>query len=135
MQEHTPHWRRTRRNRWQRWAEGIDPWHPRPADYLLFAVAFLVVSLAWVGARTAAVQLNRRLFALEERAVALREANAALAARATALADRTQVGERARRELGMVVPKPGDFRTIAYVRSAGPAAGPAPLSATMHAAR
>jgi hypothetical protein len=107
MRERTRYLRRPRRTRWQRWAEGLDPWHPRPADYVLFVFAFLVVALAWVGVR--------RLFTLEERSVALRETDAALAARANALTDRAHLTERAQRELGMVVPKGGDFQAIAYL--------------------
>jgi hypothetical protein len=117
MRERTRYLRRPRRGRLQRWAEGLDPWHPRPIDIVFFAGGFLVVALAWVGVRTAAVQLNRRLFRLEERALALAESEAVLGARVNALADRGRVVERAERELGMVVPKPEDFRHLAVLPS------------------
>jgi cell division protein FtsL len=103
----------------RRWAEGLDPWHPRPIDYVLFAALSLVLALVWVGERTWAVQLNRRMFRLEERAASLREANAILAASANALADRGRVSSLARRELGMIVPDSESFRTIFYVPRRG----------------
>src|SRR6188474_1359821 len=80
MRERTRYLRRPRRSRLRRWAEGLDPWHPRPIDYVLFAAITLILALVWVGERTWAVQLNRRLFRLEERATSLHESNAILAA-------------------------------------------------------
>jgi cell division protein FtsL len=118
----------------RRWAEGLDPWHPRPIDYVLFAAITLILALVWVGERTWAVQLNRRLFRLEERATSLHESNAILAASANTLADRGRVSSVARRELGMIVPDSESFRTIFYVPRRGegskdrstPAPDPAP---------
>jgi hypothetical protein len=121
MHERTRYLRRPRRTRWRRWAEGLDPWHPRPIDYVFFAAACLLLALVYVGERTWAVQLNRRMFQLEERATSLREGNAALAARANTLADRGRVGGRARRELGMVVPNTDSYRIIYYVPRDGTA--------------
>jgi len=103
----------------RRWAEGLDPWHPRPGDYVLFAAIALILALVWVGERTWAVQLNRRMFRLEERAASLRESNAIAAAAANTLADRGRVGSLARRELGMIVPDSESFRTIFYVPRRG----------------
>lgn len=122
MRERTRYLRRPRRTRWQRWAEGLDPWHPRPIDTVLFVVAFLVLALVYVGERTWAVQLNRRMFLLEERAASLREANAVLASRANTLADRGRIVGRARRELGMVVPNSESFHYIDFVPPDGAAA-------------
>ncbi len=119
MRERTRYLRRPRRTRWQRWAEGIDPWHPRPGDYLVFALAFLLLALVYVGERTYALHLNRRMFLLEERLASRREANAVLAARVNALADRARITTLAMRDLGMVVPDSKSFRYIYFVPSAG----------------
>jgi cell division protein FtsL len=118
MRERTRYLRRPRRTRWQRWAEGIDPWHPRPGDFVVFALAFLVLALAYVGERTYALHLNRRMFLLEERLASRREANAVLAARVNMLADRGRITTLAQRDLGMVVPNSESFRYIYFVPSA-----------------
>lgn len=115
MRERTRYFRRTRRRRWQRWAEGLDPWHPRPGDYVVATAVFLVLALLYVGERTYAVQLNRHVFKLEERVVALRDAEAVLATRANTLADRTRVMNLAERDLGLVVPSGESFAYIYYV--------------------
>lgn len=115
MRERTRYLRRPRRSRWQRWAEGLDPWHPRPGDYVVAALVFLALALFVVGERTLAVQLNRRLFRLEERVTTLRDECDVLAARANALADRGRIAARAQRELGMTFPEADAFRYIDYV--------------------
>jgi len=119
MRERARYLRRPRRTRWQRWADGLDPWHPRPGDYVVFALAFLVLALAYVGERTYALHLNRRMFLLEERLASRREANAVLAAHVNALADRGRITTLAQRELGMVVPNSESFRYIYFVPSTG----------------
>jgi hypothetical protein len=129
MRERARYLRRPRRTRFQRWAEGIDPWHPRPGDYLVFALAFLILALAYVGERTYALQLNRRMFLLEERLASRREANAVLAARVNTLADRGRITTLAQRDLGMVVPNSESFRYIYFVPSEA-----SPVPARRHAA-
>jgi hypothetical protein len=119
MRERMRYLRRPRRARWRRWADRVDLYHPRPIDYVMIAAAFLVLSLLWIGERTYAVQLNRRVFQLEEKQLGLRQTGATLAARVNALAERGRVVERAERDLGMVVPKPGAFQVIAYVPRRG----------------
>jgi len=119
MQERTRYLRRPRRTRWQRWVESIDLWHPRPIDYVLIAGGFLVLSLLWIGERTFAVHLSRRVIQLEERRAGLDESGAALAVRVNALADRSRITTHAERDLGMVVPRPQAFQIIAYVPARG----------------
>jgi hypothetical protein len=111
--------RRPRRRRWRRWAEGFDPWHPRPGDYVVAAIVFLALALLYIGERTYAVQLNRRIFQLEERVAGLRDGEAVLATQANTLADRGRVMRRAEHELGLVVPAPGAFSYIYYVPPEG----------------
>ena len=115
MRERTRYFRRPRRRRWQRWIEGLDPWHPRPGDYVVAALVFLVLALLYVGERTYAVQLNRDVFKFEERVVALRDAESLLAARANSLADRSRVMALAERQLGLVAPSGDAFAYIYYV--------------------
>ena len=119
MRERLRTLRRPRRRRWQRWAEGYDPWHPRPGDYVVAALVFLTLALVYVGERTYAVHLNRRIFQLDERVASLRNGEAVLATRANTLADRARVMTRAERELGLAVPKPGAFSYIYYVPPEG----------------
>jgi hypothetical protein len=123
--------RRPRRARWRRWVDGIDPWMPRPLDYVAAAALFLGLALLYVGQRSYAVQLDRRIFRLEERRVALRDRNDVLAARATSLADRDRIVSIAQRDLGMVVPAADAFAYVYYVPPAGraPRARPAAPSA------
>jgi hypothetical protein len=97
--------------------DGIDPWMPRPLDYVVEAAIFLGLALLYVGERSYAVQLNRRVFRLEERRIALRDRGDVLAARATTLANRARVVAIAQRELGMVVPGPEAFAYVYYVPS------------------
>lgn len=121
-------WRssRRRRSRWRRWAEGIDPWMPRPADYVVASLVFLGLALLHVGARSYAVQLQREVFRLEERLASLRDGNDVLAARANTLVNRARIVTLAREELGMVVPKPDAFVLVYYVpeNDAPPLRGP-----------
>jgi cell division protein FtsB len=117
MRERMRYLRRRKRRRWQRWVDGIDPWSPRPVDYVIAAALFLCLALLYIGERSYAVQLNRRSIRLEERLVGLRDSGDVLAARATALADRARVMALAQRELGMVVPGPEAFAYIYYVPS------------------
>jgi hypothetical protein len=119
MRERMRTLRRPRRRRWRRWAEGFDPWHPRPGDYVVAALLFLALALVYIGERTYAVQLNRRIFQLEERVASLRDGEAVLATRANTLADRGRIMTRAERELGLEVPAPGAFSYIYYVPPAG----------------
>ena len=107
--------RRQPRRRWRRWVEGLDPWSPRPIDYVCAAVVCLGLALAYVGERSYAVHLNRRIFRLEERLGGLTTNRDLLAVRATALADRARIVALAQRELGMVVPGPRAFAFVYYV--------------------
>jgi hypothetical protein len=119
MRERMGRLRRGRRRRVRRWAEGFDPWHPRPGDYVVAALLFLALALAYIGERAYAVHLNRRVFQLEDRVASLRDAEAVLATRANVLADRGRVMRRAERELGLEVPAPGAFSYIYYVPPEG----------------
>lgn len=123
--------RRPRRPRWRRWVDGIDPWMPRPVDYVAAAALFLALALVYVGQRSYAVQQNRRIFRLEERLVSLRDRNDVLAARATSLADRARIVSIAQRDLGMVAPAPDAFAYVYYVPPRGrpPRTRPAATSA------
>ncbi|MFQ5599852.1 MAG: hypothetical protein ACE5G2_04775, partial [Candidatus Krumholzibacteriia bacterium] len=103
--------------RWRCWAEELDPWSPRPVDYVVAAVLFLLLALVYVGERTDAVQLNRRLFRLEERRAGLQSEVDVLAADATALADRQRIVSMAGEQLGMTVPDPDAIEHVYYVRS------------------
>lgn len=109
-----PGWRRCV----QRWADEFDPWTPRPGDYVLISVLFLGAVLLYVGERSCAVQLNRRVFQLEERAGALRTQVDVLVAEAVALADRRRIVTRAREELGMTLPSAADIEYVYYVPDA-----------------
>jgi len=119
MRERTRYLRRPRRRRWRRWLEGLDPWQPRPGDYIVASLVFLVLALLYVGERTYAVQLNRRVFQLEERVVALRDGEAMLVSRANTLADRSRVMSLAERDLGLVSPSGEAFGYIYYVPPQG----------------
>jgi cell division protein FtsL len=103
------------RPRWRRWVDRLDPWSPRPVDYVIAAGVCLALALAYIAERSYAVEQTRRIFRLEERLGSLGEEGDALAARATALADRSRIVSLAQRELGMVVPGPEAFAYIYYV--------------------
>ena len=115
MHERNRYLRRSKRRRWRRWMDGIDPWMPRPVDYLAAAALFLGLSRLYVGERSYAVELARGIFRLEERRASLRDRGDVLASRATALGDRDRVMCIAARELGMVVPGPDAFVHVYYV--------------------
>lgn len=106
-----PSWRR----RLQRWADEFDPWTPRPGDYVLGSLLFLGAALLYVGERSYAVQLNRRIFQLEERAGTLKTEVDVLVAEAVALADRRRIVRRAQDELGMILPSAADVEYVYYV--------------------
>lgn len=110
----TPSWRR----RLQRWGDEFDPWTPRPGDYVLGSLLFLGAALLYVGERSYAVQLNRRIFQLEERAGTLKTEVDVLVAEAVALADRRRIVSRAQDELGMVLPSAADVEYVYYVPGA-----------------
>jgi len=133
MRELVRYLRRRRRPRWRRWAERLDPWSPRPADYVVASGLCLGLSLAYLAERSYAVELDRRIFRLEERCGSLAEAGDVLAARATALADRARIVSIAQRELGMVVPGPEAFVRIDYV--APPRGGARVVRSTVPAVR
>jgi cell division protein FtsL len=84
-------------------------------DYLVAASCFLALALLYVGGRHFAVQLDRRIFQLEERRAGLRESNDVLAARVNALGNRARVSQLARTELGMTTPKADAYGLIYYV--------------------
>jgi hypothetical protein len=65
------------------------------------------------------VQLDRRIFQLEERRAGLRESNDVLAARVNALGNRARVSQLARTELGMTTPKADAYGLIYYVPEGG----------------
>jgi len=107
-------WRPSRGRAW-RWLAGIDPWTPRPLDYVLAASLFLVVALLHVGGRYLAVQMDRRIFRYEERRASLREGNDVLAARVNALGNRARIMDIARTSLGMKTPAAEAYGLIYYV--------------------
>jgi hypothetical protein len=110
-------WRRASRvsaARWRRWADELDPWSPRASDYMVAVAALLLLCLLYVGERNYAVQLNRRLFRLQERAATLEASTEILATRATELAGRVRI-TRLTRDYGMVVPPAEAVRYIYYV--------------------
>ena len=111
-----PHvmWRPSRGRTW-RWVAGIDLWAPRPVDYVLAASFFLLLALLYVGGRHFAVQMDRRIFQLEERRASLREGNDVLAARVNALGNRARVAGIARASYGMTTPQAGAYGLIYYV--------------------
>jgi cell division protein FtsB len=106
------------RRRLRRWADEFDPWTPRPGDYVLISVLFLGAMLLYVGERSYAVQLNRRVFQLQERAGTLQTQVDVLVAEAVALADRRRIVTRARNELGMTLPNAADIEYVYYVPDA-----------------
>ncbi len=106
------------RRRLRRWADEFDPWTPRPGDYVLFSLLFLAAALLYVGERSYAVQLNRRIFQLEERAASLQTQVDVLVGEAVALADRRRVVTHARDELGMCLPGANDVEYVYYVPDA-----------------
>ena len=99
----------------QRWSAEFDPWTPRPGDYVLASLLFLGAVLLYVGERSYAVRLNRRIFELEERAGTLQTDVDVLVAQAVALADRRRIVTRAREELGMTLPSAEDIEYVYYV--------------------
>ena len=84
-------------------------------------VVFLVLALAYVGERSHAVQLNRRIFALQERASTLGAEVELLDAEVTRLADRQRIVKLAT-ELGMRAPESRAVEYIYFVAGHGEAA-------------
>jgi hypothetical protein len=110
-------WRRAPRDpvaRWRRWADELDPWSPRSSDYMVIVAALLLLCLLYVGERNYAVQLNRRLFRLQERAATLEASTEMLATRATELAGRDRIARLAR-DYGMLLPPADAVRYVYYV--------------------
>lgn len=101
------------RRRW-RWIEDFDVTSPRPADYAVAVVAFLLLGLLFVWERNHAIVLNREVFRLQEQISALRNETDRLASHATELADRQRIVRRAE-ELGMVFPRKGELSWIYWV--------------------
>jgi len=98
----------------RRWFEEFDPWAPRPGDYVLGSLLFLLLAVGYVGEHSRSVELNRRLFGLQERANTLRTEVELLGAEATGLADRHRI-VRAAERLGMCTPESGAVEYIYYV--------------------
>jgi len=113
----------TGRRRW-RWFEEFDLTSPRPADYVVAVVAFLLLGLLFVWERNHAIVLNRQVFQLQEQMMALRNETDLLASRATELADRQRIVKRAE-EIGMVFPQQGDLSWIYWVPVASKTMRPA----------
>jgi cell division protein FtsL len=111
------------RRRW-RWIEEFDMTSPRPADYVIAVLVFLVLCLLFVWERNHAIVLNRQAFQLQEQLTSLGNETDLLASRATALADRQRIVQRAE-ELGMIFPQKGDLSWIYYVPTASKAKAPA----------
>jgi cell division protein FtsL len=80
----------------------------------LGSLLFLLLAVGYVAERSHAVQLNRRLFELQERAMTLRTEVELLGAEATRLADRHRI-LRAAESLGMRAPESGAVEYIYYV--------------------
>ena len=102
------------RQRLRRWFEDFDPWTPRPGDYVLGVVVFLLLALGYVGERGHAVQLNKRLYELEERASSLRTEVEVLGSEVTRLADRHRIITLAR-QMGMTAPDPDAVEYVYFV--------------------
>lgn len=109
----------TGRRRW-RWAEEFDISSPRPADYVVAVLVFLLLGLLFVWERNHAIVLNRQAFQLQEQLMALGNETDVLASRATELADRTRIVQRAE-AIGMVFPQKGDLSWIYWVPAASKA--------------
>jgi len=109
--------------RLRRWFEDFDPWTPRPGDYVLGVGVFLLLALCYVGERGHAVQLNKRIYELEERASSLRTEVEVLGAEVTRLADRHRIVSLARK-MGMTAPDADAVEYIYFV--AGTPRAPAP---------
>jgi cell division protein FtsL len=105
-------WRRLRR-----WYDEFDPWAPRASDYVVGTVVFLLLAIAYVGERSHAVQLNRRLYTQQERASALGAEVEWLEADVTQLADRQRIVALARK-LGMQAPPAAAVEYIYFVAGA-----------------
>lgn len=103
------------RQRLRRWFEDFDPSTPRPADYILGVVVSLLLALCYVGERGHAVQLNKRIYELEERASSLRTEVEVLGVEVTRLADRHRIVTLARK-MGMTAPDPAAVQYIYFVR-------------------
>jgi cell division protein FtsL len=99
--------------RW-RWLEDFDVTSPRPADYAVAVVAFLLLGLLFVWERNHAIVLNRQVFRLQEQISALRNETDRLASQATELGDRQRIVQRAE-SLGMVFPQKGELSWIYWV--------------------
>ena len=82
---------------------------------MLASLLLLLLALAYVGERSYAVQLSRRILELEARREALRTDVEMLGAEATTLADRGRVVGLARERLGLVFPDADDVAYIYYV--------------------
>ncbi len=107
------------RQRLRRWFEDFDPWTPRPGDYILGAAVFLGLALSYVGERGHAVQLNKRIYALEERSSTLRTEVEVLEAEVNRLADRHRIVTLARK-MGMAAPEPEALEYIYFVADGTP---------------
>ena len=99
--------------RW-RWLEDFDVTSPRPADYAVAVIAFLLLGLLFVWERNHAIVLNREVFRLQEQISALRNQTDRLASQVTELGDRQRIVLRAE-ELGMVFPRKGELSWIYWV--------------------
>jgi len=108
------------RRRWQ-WLDDFDVTSPRPSDYVVAVVAFLLLGLLFVWERNHAIVLNRQVFRLQEQLSVLHNDTDRLASQATALADRQRIVRRAE-ELGMVFPQKGDLTWIYWVPHPAPGA-------------
>ena len=102
------------RQRLRRWFEDFDPWTPRPGDYVLGVGVILLLALCYVAERGHAVQLNKRIYELEERRSSLRTEVEVLGTEATRLADRHRIVTLARK-MGMTAPEPGAVEYIYFV--------------------
>lgn len=115
----------TTRRRWQ-WVEEFDICSPRPADYVVAVLAFLLLGLLFVWERNHAIVLNREVFQLQEQLAALHNETDLLSSRATALVDRQLVVRRAEADLGMVFPQADQLSWIYWVPQASLGTQPAP---------
>ena len=113
----------SRRRRW-RWVEEFDISSPRPADYVVAVLVFLLLGLLFVWERNHAIVLNRQAFQLQEQLMTLGNETDLLASRATELADRQRIVQRAE-ELGMIFPQKGDLSWIYWVPATSEAMPPA----------
>jgi hypothetical protein len=110
------------RRRWL-WVEEFDICSPRPFDYVVAVLAFLVFGLLFVWERNHAIVMNREVFQLQEQLAALGNEADLLSSRATELMDRRRVVRRAEK-LGMVFPQAGELSWIYWVPQTSLRPGP-----------